>query len=169
MKLFPVGTRSVLYGVHAFWFHPLTVGLAWHKLFRVWPTWREWVCIFVHDLGYWGRPNMDGPEGRRHPEFGAQLARKVLGESYGQFTLYHSREYAKMAGAEPSPLAWADKFSLWCEPRWFYLLRARLSGEITEYRRNAPAHTQRESDAYWHQWLRTKFRNINEIRALLRR
>ena len=162
------GTKSLLFGVHQFLYHPLTVGLAWRKLFGVWPTRREWVCIFVHDIGYFGKPNMDGPEGRTHPEAGADIAGYLLGTHYGNFTLYHSREYAKLYGNEgPSLLAWADKYCVCVEPRWFYLLRARLSGEIKEYKANAPEHVRHQSDLYWLNWYRNKVINLPEIKTLL--
>ena len=32
-----------------------------------------WVAFFVHDIGYLGKPNMDGPEGERHVEVGARI------------------------------------------------------------------------------------------------
>jgi len=38
---------------------------------------RLWVAFFVHDLGYIGKPNMDGPEGTR---LGRAVARRGLGE-----------------------------------------------------------------------------------------
>ena len=67
-----VGTKSVLFGAHAFWLHPWVVAAAWWKLYGFpWDP-RLWVAFFVHDLGYWGKPNMDGPEGERHVEWGAQ-------------------------------------------------------------------------------------------------
>lgn len=162
-----IGTRSILFGVHQFFWHPLTVGLAWRRLYGCWPTWREWICIFVHDLGYWGKPNLDGPEGRTHPELGAYMVHRLLGHPYDQLTLFHSREYARLKGQEPSPLCWADKYSVWCEPRWFYLLRAKLSGEAREFKANAPEHVRRESDLFWLNWYRTKVRNLKEIRELL--
>lgn len=166
-----IGTKSVLFGVHQFLWHPWTVGLAWRRLYQVWPTWREWFCIFVHDLGYWGKPNIDGPEGREHPVFGANLASDLLdrngSQGYFDFTLFHSREYAKANWREPSPLCWADKYSVLCEWRWFYLLRARLSGEIREFKGNAPEHVRPESDKFWLNWYRTKVRNLKEIREIL--
>lgn len=164
-----IGTKSVLFGVHQFLWHPWTVGLAWRRLFKAWPTWREWVCIFVHDLGYCGKPNMDGPEGRMHPEFGGQCAERWLGGHYAALTFFHSREYAKLAGEKPSKLCWADKYSVLCEWRWFYLLRARLSGEVHEFRDNAPEYTQPERDIFWLNWYRTKVRNLKEIREILDR
>lgn len=144
-KITPLGTRSVLYGVHAFWFHPVVVGLAWRRVYGTRPTFYEWVCIFCHDtFGYWGCPNMDGPEGKRHPELGAAIARRIVnwlggnGDAAYKLTLYHSSHYARMKGAQPSALYAPDKYSICVEPRWFYLLRARLSGEVFEYIENSP-------------------------------
>lgn len=162
-----IGTRSLLFGVHQFLWHPLTVGYAWRKLLGVWPTWREWVCIFLHDVGYWGKPNIDGKEGRRHPEVGAILVDEWLGDQYYQLTLYHSREYAKMDKAEPSLLCWADKYSVLCDPEWFYLLRGWLSGEIREFKQNAPPEIRKLSDRQWLRWYRNKVLNMNEVRYFL--
>ena len=75
MKL---GTKSVLFGAHTFWLHPWFVALAWWKLYGFpWDP-RLWVAFFVHDLGYWGKPNMDGPEGEMHPRWGARLMTRLF-------------------------------------------------------------------------------------------
>lgn len=159
MKL---GTKSVLYGAHAFWLHPWFVALAWWKLYGFpWDP-RLWFAFFVHDLGYWGQPNMDGPEGERHPEWGAQvmlrwfdavpsfpgdLNRRVadlLDRLFGRlrngrlvpwhdFVLFHSRFYSKQAGVQPSRLCMADKLAVALEPWWLYLPRVIATGEIREY------------------------------------
>ena len=72
-----VGTKSVLFGAHAFWLHPWFVAWAWWKLYGFpWQPWL-WVAFFVHDLGYWGKPNMDGPEGEEHPKLGASILYRV--------------------------------------------------------------------------------------------
>jgi len=166
-----IGTKSVLFGVHQFLWHPLTVGVAWKRLYKVWPTWREWVCIFVHDLGYWGKPNIDGPEGREHPVFGANLASDLLDRkgsmTYFDLTLFHSREYAKVNKHEPSLLCWADKYCVTVEPRWFYLFRARLSGEVQEFRSHAPAPICNLSFEEWAAWYENKVINLPEIKKIL--
>src|SRR5690349_10347269 len=69
-----VGTKSLLFGVHNVLWHPITVWLAWVHLNKAFPRWWECVAIFTHDLGYWGKPDMDGEEGRQHPVAGANLA-----------------------------------------------------------------------------------------------
>lgn len=78
-KILPVGSRSLLFGVHQFLWHPVTVALAWRRLHKKWPSLGECVCIFVHDWGYWGCNDMDGPEGKRHPELGARVAARWVG------------------------------------------------------------------------------------------
>ena len=51
-----IGTRSVLFGAHAFWLHPWFVAAAWWKLYGFpWDP-RLWVAFFLHDLGYFGKP-----------------------------------------------------------------------------------------------------------------
>jgi len=170
-----VGTKSILFGVHAFWWHPFTVALAWRRLYQKWPTWYEWVCIFCHDLGYWGCPNMDGAEGRKHPVIGARIASKIVGffaprraEWAYVSTISHSREYARLFQYTPSRLCWADKFCCFYDPTWFYLLRAHLSGEIYEFRANASEHIPAEfTFREWYRWYRLKVLWLPEIQSLL--
>ena len=181
-----VGTKSVLFGVHAFWWHPFTVALAWRRLYGKWPDRYALCAVFCHDLGYWGCPNMDGPEGRQHPVKGSQLARqfakwmfRLTGSiGYGDskyhegitadLALYHSREYSKLAHQKPSPLCWADKFCCFYDPAWFYLLRAHLSGEIYEYRVNAAGIIPDEfSCADWYRTYRLRILWLPEIQSLL--
>jgi len=157
-----VGTKSVLFGAHCFFLHPWFVARAWWKLFGFpWDP-RLWVAFFVHDLGYWGKPNMDGKEGEAHVEWGAGVMGRLFDgrpknegrpidgrpqdlsgwsvlssgrwvEKWGNFCLLHSRFYAKQLGRPVSRLCFADKLAVVLEPWWFYLPRAILSGEVQEY------------------------------------
>ncbi len=150
-----IGTKSVLFGAHCFFLHPWFVALAWWRLYGFpWDP-RLWVAFFVHDLGYWGKPNMDGPEGEMHPEFGARIMGKLFdrhcchssdcrtshirGTYWHDFSLYHSRFLAKQNGAVPSQLCPADKYSFCLTPRWLYLPMVRATGEIREYMKLAEA------------------------------
>lgn len=94
---------------------------------------RLWVAFIVHDLGYWGKPNMDGSEGETHPEFGAAVMRRLFGEPWGEFVLCHSRYYAKRLGKPLSPLCYADKRVIIIEPWWLYLPRVWATGELAEF------------------------------------
>lgn len=143
-----VGTKSVLFGAHQFLIHPWFVAYAWWKLYGFpWDP-RLWVAFFVHDLGYWGKPNMDGPEGEMHPHFGAEImgwlfdrwGKDRTGQqdhpyhvSWYCFCFYHSRFMAKRYNIAYSRLCVADKLAISLEPWWFYLPRVILSGEIKEY------------------------------------
>jgi len=160
-----VGTKSLLFGVHQIFWHPVTVALAWRRLYGCWPNWRESVAIFFHDWGYFGKPNMDGKEGEDHPWGGAEIAYKVTHDKNIFFlTLLHSRFMAAQLSASPSKLCWADKLSIWFEPRWWYLLRARLSGEVKEYRLNAVKHVPLFApDRVWFDWYRERV--IDQIKT----
>jgi len=171
-----IGTKSALYGAHAFWLHPFFVFLAWWKLYGFpWDP-RLWVAFFVHDLGYWGKPNMDGEEGERHPEWGARMMTSLFDHIYrlcpspsdprmpeylwlgdwGRLVLYHSRFYAKLAGVKPSRFCFADKMAICLTPWWVYRWTAGLTGEIREYREDAAnpskgwANKQECSDREWY-------------------
>lgn len=142
-----VGTKSVLFGAHQFIIHPLFVAYAWWKLYGFPIDPRLWVAFFVHDLGYWGKPNMDGPEGETHPFLGAKImgwfdrwGEKRTGQqehpyyvSWYCFSFYHSRFMAKKYDVKYSRLCVADKLAISLEPWWFYIPRVWLSGELKEY------------------------------------
>jgi hypothetical protein len=153
-----VGAKSLLFGVHQFLWHPLTVTLAWRELYKSWPSWKEFICIFIHDWGYWGCSNMDGKEGERHPEWAAMLAIKYLDSptwntanyKYHDLCLFHSRHYARTRNVMPSKLCWADKLCYKYDPVWFYTLRAKLSGEIKEYRALPQSQNFKGSDSEWY-------------------
>lgn len=159
-----VGTKSLLFGVHQIIWHPITVLVAWIKLYGR-PTWKELICIIIHDWGYWGSPNMDGEEGERHPEFAAKIAGKLFGDEYYDLCLLHSRHYARNAKREPSKLCWADKLSILYDPWWLYLPRSIMSGELKEYRRIAavtgfipPVASNRE----WFMWIRDRLSTLGK-------
>ena len=153
-----VGTKSLLFGAHLWFLHPWFVALAWWKLYgprtvRCNATGvrtsildpRLWLCFAVHDWGYWGCPDMDGPVGERHPLLGARIVRRAVWEfwpmcvadAWRDFALYHSRFLAKQANRQPSLLCAADKLAIALEPWWLYLPRVRATGEIKEYMRLA--------------------------------
>lgn len=173
-----IGTRSILFGVHAFWWHPLTVLYAWWKCYGCWPNWWQTIAIFCHDLGYWGRSNIDGYEGKEHPYDSAHLAARIIGFFRGEhlddttyrFVLFHSRDIASELKHPPSPLCWADKASIFYDPSWFYLFRGRLSGEIAEFKQRAVKSGHISAGATDRQWLkfyRSTIRNNPVVRHLI--
>ena len=140
-----VGTNSVLFGAHQFLIHPWFVAWGWWRLYGFPLDPRLWLAFVVHDLGYIGKLNMDGPEGETHPQLGAFLMAVLFDRSgewsvedgptgrWGLFVLLHSRYYAKTLGKQPSRLCMADKLAIALTPAWLYLPMVRLTGEIHEY------------------------------------
>lgn len=131
-----VGTKSILFGAHQFAIHPWFVAAAWWKLYGFPYDPRLWVAFFVHDLGYLGKPNMDGSEGELHPYLGANIMR-MFGKEWFEFSLYHSRFLAKQHGRHFSKLCVADKLAICLTPAWLYLPMVNWTGEIKEYMKDA--------------------------------
>lgn len=130
MKL---GTKSILFGAHQFILHPILIARGWRKLYGFpWDP-RLWLAFIVHDWGYWGKPNMDGKEGKTHPELGGRIMGFLFGSKWGDFCRYHSKSYASMQGTNFSRLCVADKMVMSLEWRGFYLFRTWATGELTEY------------------------------------
>jgi hypothetical protein len=140
-----IGTKSVLYGAHCFFLHPWFVAAAWWKLYSFpWDP-RLWIAFFIHDLGYFGKPNMDGPEGEEHPRWAATVMYRLFGQKWWEFCMYHSRYFAKKNNHAVSKLCFADKLSFVLTPRWLYLPMVNATGEIQEYLHNA----QRADSGHW--------------------
>jgi len=129
----PIGSRSVLYGAHCFFIHPWFVAIAWWKLYGFpWDP-RLWVAFFIHDLGYWGKPNMDRPEGETHPRWAARVMGQWFGGKWALFVLLHSRFLCQYLNCRFSRLCVADKLAVALEPWWLYLPRVWATGEYKEY------------------------------------
>lgn len=144
-----VGTRSILFGGHQFILHPIFVALAWRRLYGKWPRkFPIWVAIVIHDLGYWGKPNLDGPEGEMHPLWAAEVMHRHFDyqgprfdetfrtdiDEWGHFAAGHSRSCAARLNISTSPLMNADKLATAMMPQWLYVALLWLSGEWIEYR-----------------------------------
>jgi hypothetical protein len=128
-----LGTKTLLFGAHQLLLHPLFVAAAWSKLYGPPLDPRLWIAFFVHDLGYFGKPNLDGQEGKTHPELGARIMHKLFGAKWRDLCLYHSRSAARQHGQQPSLLSYADKLSTLLVPRRLYLRQIHATGEVEEY------------------------------------
>jgi hypothetical protein len=129
-----MGTKSLLFGYHAFWWHPWWVALAWWRLYGFpWDV-RLWLAFIVHDWGYWGLDNMDSVSGKNHPYFGGRI---MAWFGMREFTICHSRFIAQCEGLPISRLCVADKMAFCIQP--FVMVMTRLSGEIKEYSDGFPS------------------------------
>lgn len=132
-----VGTKSVLFGVHCIFIHPFFVAFAWWRMFAFPWNFRLWFAFFLHDIGYLGKRDMDGNEGEQHVVLGGRIMGGLFGPNWCDFTLCHSRHWAKRVGKPYSKLCLADKLAFVLTPAWLYLPMARMSGELHEYMRVA--------------------------------
>ncbi len=133
--------------------HPFLVAYCWYLLYGFPWSPKLWACFFLHDVGYFGRENMDGTGykgGQWHPYLGANLIYKLFGIEWGIFCLFHSRaivstaplddynkifvcfKRAKFVGksvdAAISKLCVADKLAVKYSPIWLF-----NKDELAEY------------------------------------
>ena len=98
-----VGTKSVLFGVHAVWIHPFFVAWAWWRLFGFpWDS-RLWLAFLLHDIGYLRKREMDSFEGEQHVVLGG----RIMGWLFGPFVVENKRTVlwrSPLCGAEPGAL-----------------------------------------------------------------
>ncbi len=127
------GTKSLLFGVHQIFIHPIFVYTAWCELYGFTLDIRIILSCIIHDWGYFGKINMDDEEGRTHPILAAKIMGILFGKEWYYFCLYHSRFLAKKDNAQYSKLCVADKLSIVLTPWWLYLPLARITGELKEY------------------------------------
>ena len=132
-----VGTKSLLFGAHAFWMHPFFVAYAWIKLYGFPFDLRIWFAFFLHDVGYWGKCDMDGPSGKSHIHLGGQIMDWLFGKEWGDFCRRHSRSYCREVGEPVSRLCYADKMVPYYQPWWLYIPMTWLTGELEEYMHRA--------------------------------
>lgn len=112
------GTISVFFGCHNI-FHSVFVLIAWIKLYRRLPKFWQLICIFIHDIGHYGKNYLDNiAEKKRHWIGGARLAEKLFGIKGFLFIAGH----CAYSGYKKSELYKADKYSWHIMPGWFHLI-----------------------------------------------
>ena len=130
MKL---GTKSLLWGAHAFFLHPFMVARGWWHLWGAPRDPKLWICFFLHDIGYLGLDEMDGEGSENHVRLGAEIVRRLCGDRYADECYRHSRLWCRLNGRTISRLRLADKMAFVLTPAWLYLPMAKASGELQEY------------------------------------
>ena len=109
------GNWSVLFGCHSL-IHSLIVMIAWIKLYRRLPSWWQVICIFIHDIGHWGKDYLDDYEQKkRHGELGAKIASRLFGQKGYDLIAGHN----PYNGSSKSLLHDPDKYSWVIAPIWW--------------------------------------------------
>lgn len=128
-----IGTKSVLFGAHAFFLHPVLVFVSYWRLYGFPRDPRLIVAFMVHDLGYLGMDSVEGPGSEKHVELGGRITDFMFGRRWGDFVRCHSRSWCERHGRPYSRLCVADKLAFVLTPAWLYLPMVRASGELAEY------------------------------------
>lgn len=117
------GTVSVIIGCHSP-IHSVIVILAWCRLYGRWPRLWQIVCIFLHDIGHWGRDYLDDYDAKKdHWKLGAEIGRRLFGPKAYAFLAGHCSH----SGKPRSLLYRPDKFSWLVAPTWW--LRMNIIAE----------------------------------------
>lgn len=169
-----IGTKTLLFGCHQFLIHPWYVYRAWKKIYKVRPDFWETVCIVIHDWGYWGCSDIDGPEGEEHPSRIVHMIYWITLDKYINhifnvnkyavddkivpLCLYHSHTMADKMERGVSKLYWADKLGTVSMPPRLWVWFGKLTGEMGEYTTN-PKYQREEcgTDPYKH------FRHFQDV------
>jgi len=99
----------------------MLVLMAWRKLYRCWPKPWQIVCIFIHDIGHWGKNYLDDYEQKKWHWFsGAWIAFRLFGWKGFEFVASHDVNslYIDRNGA----LYRSDKYSWSMAPYWWQYL-----------------------------------------------
>jgi len=131
-----MGKRSLLFGCHQIFIHPLFTIIGWVKLYGIGTiNIPILLAIFFHDWGYWSCKTMDG-DGLFHPFRTFVLFNGILPPKSLQEIIGHSRHLSSSYGIPISRLCWADKLGLAVMPSSLWALLAYISSEGWEYMYN---------------------------------
>ena len=109
------GTWSVLAGCHSP-VHSTLVLIAWYRLYYNWPQPWQIVCIYLHDIGHWGKDYLDNYEDKKlHGQLGANIAKRLFGQKGYNLIAGHNSYMGVERSIlyEPDKLSWTFAPILW--------------------------------------------------------
>lgn len=119
------GTRTLLVGSHSI-IHSFLVVKAWKIIYGNYPKFWQLICIFIHDIGYWGTNYHTDKSNNGHAELGARIARRLFGKKGFELVAGHSRSTAMKFNIPLSDLEAPDDYSWIIAPTWWLRLLKRL-------------------------------------------
>lgn len=106
------GTISIFFGCHSP-IHSIFVLISWIKLYKSFPKFWQLVCIFLHDVGHFGKNYLDNVDEKRdHWRGGAMIAERLFNTKGFLFIAGHCGN----SGYGKSKLYKADKYSWYIAP-----------------------------------------------------
>lgn len=127
MKYMSEGTKSILFGSHSI-IHSILVYISWVILYKSLPSFKETVCILIHDIGYIGMNYVTDKSNEGHAELGAYIAKKLFGPTYEEFVLGHSSAAQRKFCVVSSKLEKPDEYSWIIAPIWWIKWNMFLEG-----------------------------------------
>lgn len=122
------GTKTVLFGSHNVLMHSLFIIIAWVLLYKKVPKFWQLVCIFIHDIGYFGMNHLTADTNENHTELGAKIGYRLFGFKAWLFIVGHSRKDAEKYGVPLSELEAPDDYVWVIMPLWLISLLQYLEG-----------------------------------------
>ena len=117
------GTVSILIGVHSP-IHSILVTISWIKLYKEFPKFWELCCIFLHDIGHFGKDYLsDKKQKNQHPILGAKIAKFFFGKKGYDLIIDH--DYNKN-----NKLYKPDKYSWYITPKLILYSNAFIEPKI---------------------------------------
>lgn len=145
------GTVSVLFGAHSI-IHSLLVVVAWRRLYKHFPCSWELVCIFLHDIGHWGKDYLnDYEEKRHHAELGARVAEALFGERGHKLVFGHN---AYIGSGSQSRLYQPDKYSWIIAPIWWIWLTEVIEPKLVHPGRTRIQSARNFKYAMYRNWVK---------------
>jgi len=121
------GTKTVLFGAHSI-FHSIFVIQAWKLIYGTYPKFWQFVCIFLHDIGYFGTNFLTEQTNEGHAELGARIASRLFGKKGFDLIAGHSRSTATKFKIPLSELEAPDDYSWIIAPKWFLKFNRKIDG-----------------------------------------
>lgn len=112
------GTKSILIGSHSV-IHSILVIKAWRIVYNKWPSLKIILCIFLHDIGYYGMNYITNKSNIGHAELGARIAKKIFGKEYYELIIGHSASSRNKYKIYDTRLEAPDDYSWLIAPKWW--------------------------------------------------
>ena len=111
--------------------HSLIVIVAWRKLYGHCPNWWQTICIFLHDIGHWGKDYLDDFEQKKkHSLLGARIADKLFGQKGYDLIIGHNPYNGRPKSElyNPDKYSWVIAPTLWLVTNTFFEPKLQRKG-----------------------------------------
>jgi hypothetical protein len=131
--------------------------VAWVYLYKRLPNWWQFPCIFLHDIGHWGKNYLDNHEEKmQHAVLGAKVGKALFGQRAYDFLIGHN----PYGDTPKSLLHNPDKYSWIIAPVWWMVSNTWFEPKLIR-----KGSTRRESALMFKDAMRQNWQNGFEKRG----